>query len=116
MFFFRKAAFIAIGLAGLAACSDDDEPAPSTAKQTSATDGTKSDGTSQSTGSSLGPECTAYVACCKDLAAKQPQASASCDSVKTQIDEAQKKGVATSTYEASCKQGVASFKSAGYCD
>ena len=67
-------------------------------------------------GSALGPSCTAYVACCEEVAAMSPQLAASCDSVKSQIEMAQANGVSTSTYEASCKSGINSFKSAGYCN
>ena len=78
------------------------------------TDGGKKDGSS-SGGASLGPSCTAYVACCEELAASQPQLAASCDAVQKQIDTAQANGVSTASYESACKSGVTSFQSAGYC-
>src|SRR4051794_38586267 len=50
-------------------------------------------------GSALGPSCKAYIACCEELAASNPQVGASCDSVKSQIEMAEANGVSTSTYE-----------------
>lgn len=72
------------------------------------------DGAGEGDGS-LGPQCTAYIACCEEVAATTPAAAASCDSVKTQIENAEKNGVSAAQYEASCKSGIATFKSAGYC-
>lgn len=77
-------------------------------------DGGKKDGSTNG-GASLGPSCTAYVACCEELAASQPQLAASCDAVQKQIDTAQASGVSTASYESACKSGVTSFQSAGYC-
>ena len=98
--------------------SSSGEPAP-TGSSTSATDPPAKDGgssgSSGSTGSALGPSCKEYIECCEDLAESNPQVGASCDSVKTSIENAQANGVSTATYESSCKSGVASFKSAGYC-
>lgn len=73
-----------------------------------------SSGTGTGSGA-LGPACTEYLACCAEIAAKNPQLGASCDSVKTQITNAQTNGISTSNFEASCKSGVGSMKSAGYC-
>ena len=64
---------------------------------------------------SLGPSCTAYIACCKELATSQPQVAASCDAVQKQIESAQTSGASTASYESVCKSGVTSFQSAGYC-
>jgi hypothetical protein len=75
----------------------------------------KDDGGSSNGGADLGPSCTAYVACCEELAKSQPQLAASCDAVQKQIDTAQANGVSTETYESACKSGVTSFQSAGYC-
>jgi hypothetical protein len=97
--------------------SSSGEPAPK-GSSTSATEPPKagSSGSSDSTaGSALGPACKEYIACCEDLAEENPQVGASCDSVKDQIEKAQKSGVSTSSYESACKSGTSSFKSAGYC-
>lgn len=39
----------------------------------------------------------------------------SCEATKTQIEAGQANGIATSSFEASCKSGVTTFKNAGYC-
>ena len=89
---------------------------------TSATEPAKDGGSSSGEGAgegdgegSLGPQCTAYIACCEEIAATTPAAAASCDSVKTQIENAEKNGVSAAQYEASCKSGISTFKNAGYC-
>jgi hypothetical protein len=45
----------------------------------------------------------------------QPSLAASCDSVQTQIESAQSNGASTASYESSCKSGLSTFQSAGYC-
>jgi hypothetical protein len=91
----------------------------STGSSTSSTDPAAKDGGSKDdgggSGSALGASCTAYVACCEELAKSQPQLAASCDAVQKQIDTAQASGASTASYEAACKSGVTSFQSAGYC-
>lgn len=87
---------------------------------TSATEPAKDGGSSSGEGEgegegSLGPQCTAYIACCEEVAATTPAAAASCDSVKSQIENAEKNGVSAAQYEAGCKSGISTFKSAGYC-
>jgi ABC-type Fe3+-hydroxamate transport system substrate-binding protein len=103
----------------LAACSSDDsstkQPAPASTG-TSATEPAKGTPATPPSGTgSLGPSCTAYVACCKEVAAKQPAAGASCDTLTKTIDDAQKKGTATSSFEPGCKSGVDAFQTAGFC-
>jgi hypothetical protein len=65
--------------------------------------------------SALGEACTDYFACCDEVAEKVPQAATSCASTKTQVANAEAKGVSTNSFEAACKSGVDAFKSAGYC-
>ena len=111
--------FLALATSSLFACGTGETtstgPAPtgSSTSSTDPADGGKGEGGSG--GAALGPSCTAYVACCKELAASQPQLAASCDAVQKQIDSAQAQGVSTASYESACKSGVTSFKSAGYC-
>jgi len=113
--------FLALATSSLFACGTGETtstgPAP-TGSSTSSTDPAAADGgkgEGGSGGAALGPSCTAYVACCKELAASQPQLGASCDAVQKQISSAQAQGVSTASYESACKSGVTSFQSAGYC-
>jgi hypothetical protein len=39
----------------------------------------------------------------------------SCDSTRKSVDDTTKKGGSTSALESSCKQALATMKSAGYC-
>ena len=115
--------FLALATSSLFACGTGETtstgPAPtgSSTSSTDPADGGKGEGGSGSGsgGAALGPSCTAYVACCKELAASQPQLGASCDAVQKQISSAQAQGVSTASYESACKSGVTSFQSAGYC-
>ncbi len=113
--------FLALATSSLFACGTGETtstgPAPN-GSSTSSTDPAAADGgkgEGGSGGAALGTSCTAYVACCKELAASQPQLAASCDAVQKQIDSAQAQGVSTASYESACKSGVTSFQSAGYC-
>lgn len=93
------------------------QPAPSsTSSSKDGTEPAKDAGASgsDSTGS-LGPQCTAYLDCCDEVAASQPALAGSCDQTRTSIEQAQEKGASTAQYESSCKQALASMKSAGYC-
>ena len=65
--------------------------------------------------SSLGPSCTAYLECCKEVTAAQPQLAGSCDKTQASLEEAQSRGASTKTYESACSSAMTSFKSAGYC-
>ncbi len=115
------ASTLAACVAGVAPQTGDGGSEP-TGSSTSATDPPPA-GSAAKTGSSgggsskgsLGPQCTAYMACCDEVAKGMPQFGASCDSVKTQIESAQSNGTSTSAYEPGCKSGLATFKSAGYC-
>ncbi len=69
----------------------------------------------KSAGGTLGPKCTQYLACCDEVAAKNPSMGSACDSTRTQIDEAKAKGVSTSSYESACESAISSMKSAGFC-
>lgn len=91
-------------------------PSP-TGSSTAATDppAKGSSGGSGTAASALGPQCEEYIECCEEIAADNPQVAASCDSVKDQIEGAQAQGVSTASYEAGCKSGISTFKSAGYC-
>lgn len=95
------------------ACSSGTTGSPSPfgsgASPTDPKDGTGTEG------SELGPACTEYLACCEELAKKTPQLAMSCEATKTQLETGQANGIATSSFEASCKSGVASLESAGYC-
>lgn len=115
------ASSLAACVAGVAPQTGEQNPEP-TGSSTSATDPPPagSSGSSGSSGSgtskgSLGPQCTAYMACCDEVAKAQPQLAASCESVQTQIESAQKNGTSTSAYEPGCKSGISTFRSAGYC-
>ncbi len=106
----------ALGLASLVGCSDgttttkSGTPAPSS---TSSTEPAPS-GSAPAT-SSLGPSCTAYLACCDAVAAKNPQLGASCDSTRKSLTDAQGKSASIDAYESACKSGLDGFKTAGYC-
>ena len=65
--------------------------------------------------STLGPKCTEYLACCDEVAAKNPSMGSACDSTRTQIEQAKEKGVSTGSYESACESAIGSMKSAGYC-
>jgi hypothetical protein len=117
----QVALFAVLSLAALAGCtggSDDEEnntPAP--AEESSKTPA-KSSGDSDNTDtekSSAGPECTAYLACCDEIAAEQPALAGSCDTTRSTIDDAVGKGASTDSYESACKQALSSMKGAGYC-
>ena len=69
----------------------------------------------KTTGSTVGPKCTEYLACCDEVAAKNPSMGSACDSTRTQIDQAKAQGVSTSSYESACESAISSMKSAGYC-
>ena len=66
--------------------------------------------------SSLGPQCTAYLACCDEIAEEQPALAGSCDQTRKSIEDATEKGASTETYESSCKQALSAIKGAGYCE
>lgn len=113
-------ATVALSLAACAAGGPDRDPNKEPAPTTTSKDGTqptKDGGSSSSTseGSSLGPECKAYLDCCDEVAASQPALAGSCDSTRSSIEQAQEKGASTAQYESSCKQALSSMKSAGYC-
>lgn len=96
----------------LVACSDDeDETTKQTSPTTPSADAKKDAGNGGSSSSKLGPNCTAYVACCEELSDKQPQLASACDSTKSSLESASD----ASTLETSCKSGVDAFKAQGYC-
>jgi hypothetical protein len=64
---------------------------------------------------SVGPNCTAYLECCDELAEDQPSVAQSCDTTRKAIDDAVESGAAVESYETACKSAVSSWKSAGYC-
>lgn len=66
-------------------------------------------------GSSVGPQCEAYLDCCDEIAKDQPALAGSCDTTRKSVDDAIDKGASTETYESSCKQALATMQSAGYC-
>ncbi len=84
----------------------EDGGADGAATSTSPTDG--KDG-------AIGSACQEYLACCTAIAESAPQLAASCDSVKAQIENAEKNGVSAKSFESACKSGVDGFKAAGYC-
>ena len=95
--------------------------APASGKQTS--DSAKSTDESATepakggdTESSIGPQCTSYLACCDEIAESQPALAGSCDSTRKSVADATKKGASTDSLESSCKQALATMQSAGYCD
>jgi hypothetical protein len=115
---------LALGLsvAGLAGCSggpDSTEPTPAPASSSTAKEPAKStDPTTPAEDTakpSVGAQCTAYLACCDEVAKSTPAAAGSCDSTRTQLEAAQEKGTSTASLESSCKQALASMKSAGFC-
>ena len=63
-------------------------------------------------GDDLGPSCTAYLACCDKLTASS---AASCDAVRSAIQQAIEKGVTVETYESGCRSGLDALTSAGSC-
>jgi hypothetical protein len=64
---------------------------------------------------SVGPQCTEYFACCEEIAKSQPALAGSCDSTRTAVESATKKGASTASYESACEQALTSMQSAGYC-
>jgi hypothetical protein len=117
---------LALSLAGLAACaggpdSDSDGQTPAPASSGTAKGGKEPAKSTDSTTPaeddkpSVGAECTAYLACCDEVAKSTPAAAGSCDATRTQLESAQDKGTSTASLESSCKQALAGMKSAGYC-
>lgn len=80
-----------------------------TAESSSATEPT------EGSGSSVGPQCSAYLECCDEVVKAQPAAAGSCDSTRSSIDKAVENGASTASYESACKQALSTMKSAGYC-
>lgn len=78
-------------------------------------DTTKPKGDDDDSETSVGPNCTAYLECCEDLAEDQPSVADSCDTMRKAIEDAVDKGASADSYEAGCKSAVTSWKSAGYC-
>ncbi|MBX3209227.1 MAG: hypothetical protein KF764_29615 [Labilithrix sp.] len=115
---------VSLSLAALAGCSGGSDPDEGTSAPTSAQNtkepskASDSDGTepADDEGSSLGPECKSYLACCDEIAESQPALAGSCDSTRKSVEDATKKGTATTSFESSCKQALASMQSAGYCE
>jgi hypothetical protein len=99
----------------VAACTAGTSTVPGSNGSSKPDSGTASTDPTEPTGTALGPACKEYIACCAELAAKTPQVAVSCESIKTQIETAEANGVSTASFEAGCKSGVDSFKSAGYC-
>lgn len=114
---------VALSICALVGCSDSSEPdqstAPASAQKTNdpaeSSDGTDPAG-GESEGSSLGPECTSYLACCDELAEAQPALAGSCDATRKSVEDAVEKGTSTASFESACKQALASMQSAGYCE
>jgi hypothetical protein len=122
----------ALALASLAGCSGGSTTTtksgtsgtPATSSTSPSTPAPSGSGSSSSSGgeapedengASLGPSCTAYLACCDEVAAKVPQLGSSCDSTRKSITDAQGKNASVDAYESACKSGLDGFKSAGYC-
>ena len=97
---------------------DTDQPSGKTSSSKDGTEPSKdtTSGDTASEGSSLGPQCEAYLECCTELAEAQPALAGSCDSTRSSIESAQEKGASTASYESSCKSALASARSAGYCE
>jgi hypothetical protein len=108
---------------GCAGGPDEKENPPASGDESSKTPAKGSSSDSDSTepsddekgGSSIGPQCTSYFACCEEIAAQQPALAGSCDSTKSSVEDAVEKGASTESYESACKQALTSMKSAGYC-
>ena len=111
---------VSLSFASIVACGDGSTVVTGSGTSTSPTepsDGGKDGSSSGSHSSSgdLGPQCTAYLACCDEVAAQVPQLGASCDSTRTSIKSAEDKGASTDSYESACSSGLSGFKNAGYC-
>jgi hypothetical protein len=115
---------LSLSLSLFACAAGGPDPQPNQQPSPSSTTSSSKDGTEPakdggSSGSdsagSLGPQCTAYLDCCDEVASSQPALAGSCDQTRTSIEQAQEKGASTAQYESSCKQALASMKSAGYC-
>lgn len=107
-----------VTLAAVTGCAGGDDPKPTTS-QSSTTPAGSNTGSGDTNGAStaeasVGPECTAYLACCDELAAKYPSAAASCDTTKQQLEKAQGQAQ-TDAVESSCKSALAQMKASGMC-
>ncbi|MBX3202548.1 MAG: hypothetical protein KF894_30760 [Labilithrix sp.] len=115
---------VSLAMCALVGCSDSSEPdegtAPASAQKTNdpakSSDGTEPPEGADKDGSSLGPDCTSYLACCDEIAEAQPALAGSCDATRKSIEDAVEKGTSTASFESSCKQALASMQSAGYCE
>jgi hypothetical protein len=110
--------FVSILCLSLVACAGDDDddkqPSSSTSSTTPAADGgAKGSGETASTG--LGPQCEAYVACCKEVASAQPALASSCKTAQDQLAKAKEQGATSAQTEDACKSYIATMKTAGYC-
>ena len=125
---FFSVALVSMALAAVA-CGGTDDPQPSSSTSSNSPDdgdtqdsqGSSdtpegSDEGDDSSESSVGPQCEAYFACCKEIADEHPEVAASCDQTKSQIDAAEEKGASTSSYESACESALDAAKSAAYCD
>jgi hypothetical protein len=96
---------LAASLGAVAACSDDD-PTPGPAGD-AGPDATTVDA---SAAGSVGPVCTALMACCDEMDPAAQNAPA-CDLTRTILDDAQRKGTAAEL-EGSCENALRSARSA----
>lgn len=115
----RFSFLVFLSFASVVACGTDrtiviEQPASSTS-DTDPADGGSAESSKKPDGS-LGPECTEYLSCCEDVATQLPSLATSCDSLKTSIQNAEDEGASTASYESTCKSGLSSFHSAGYCN
>jgi hypothetical protein len=74
-----------------------------------------SGGSSSTATSSLGPNCTAYVECCKQVATAQPALQQACDTMDKNIEAAKQRGVSSEQFESACKQAVDVWKQTNQC-
>jgi hypothetical protein len=104
------------------ACGSDDDGSPRSASSSGGTSTSPTEPAGggeekkESAKAELGPSCTAYLACCDELSAENPQLGVGCDQTRTSIDDAQKSGASTSSYESACKSALESMQGMGYCD
>lgn len=105
-----------LSLSVVACAGDDDKPTSSTSSTTPAEEADGgSNGTDETAPSGLGPQCEAYVACCKEVASAQPAFASSCKTTEDQLAKAKEQGATSAQTEDACKSGLSTMKSAGYC-
>jgi hypothetical protein len=119
---------VGLSFFGLVACSGgsgDQKPAseestnqPASSDDKSSNDGSgdaKTSDKSSSSDANVGPQCTAYFDCCKELSDAQPSLGTSCDSAKKSASDAIAQGGAPANFESGCKQALQAVQGAGYC-